>query len=460
MNIYHLDDIPEDLRGFFKPAPQLGLESTPQEYVAKLVAVFREVRRVLKPDGVLWLNLGDSYAAGGRTKDDARDPKNMRASGHFGRPGAGRADGKVDARAQRNRDGFPPIEGLAGKQLVGIPWRVAFALQQPYYTGRIKDERWRFWLAALFDGEGCFGIRRQSSSGARGPEWNDSYIAYAAIKMSDRAPLDKAAEITGMGEVRAESWRIGEDARKVKTRRVPYVWRLDGNKAAELARELYPYLLIKQNQAACICALDKSNKDKRRGRGNVVPDAVIAERERIFLTVKAFNQRSIETTPDWLNTPEPHRTEQGWWLRQDIIWSKPNPMPESVTDRPTKSHEYIYLFAKSERYFYNTKEARERAAGAEHDFPFGDTRNMRSVWTMPPIPFADAHFATFPPDLARRCILAGSRPGDTILDPFSGSGTSGEVAQECGRNAVLIEISPKYVEMARRRTGQTGMVLQ
>jgi DNA modification methylase len=165
----------------------------------------------------------------------------------------------------------------------------------------------------------------------------------------------------------------------------------------------------------------------------------------------------------------------GWWLRSDIIWHKPNPMPESVTDRPTKAHEYIFLLAKSERYYYNQAAIREPAVGgagggfsnvyhAEQrkaisggDPSSGyagvtfDDRNKRSVWTVTTKGFADAHFATFPPDLIEPCILAGCPEGGTVLDPFGGAGTTGLVADRHHRDAILIELNPEYAAMARKR---------
>jgi DNA modification methylase len=243
----------------------------------------------------------------------------------------------------------------------------------------------------------------------------------------------------------------------------------------------------------------------------------------------------------------------GWYLRSDIIWSKPNPMPESVTDRPTKAHEYVFLLTKSERYYYDADAiaepvsvamlaemeqgydglglkdydgagvqnpssvkariienarrkseaanngrsqqatnseaerrdqlgsfnnnprkryakhrqtdpqaaghrivdnvARARAEGANHDSPFGITRNKRSVWTINTQPYPEAHFATFPEKLVEPCILAGSRPSDLVLDPFCGSGTTGAVAIRHQRNFVGIELNPSYVELARARIG-------
>lgn len=262
---------------------QIGLEPTPDEFVAALVEVFREVRRVLADDGTLWLNLGDSYAAN-RTY---QVPQTVGTAGHdFGA-----------SNATRVPDGMKP------KDLVGIPWMVAFALRA-----------------------------------------------------------------------------------------------------------------------------------------------------------------------------------DGWYLRSDIIWAKPNPMPEAVTDRPTKSHEYLFLLTKQPRYFYDADAIREESAQDEHNQQYARTyeahtervaagraqpgnqnnigihsrpgkggRNKRSVWTVSTQPFAGAHFATFPPKLIEPCILAGSREGDTVLDPFNGAGTTGLVALRKNRSYVGCELNPEYVELSRRR---------
>ena len=169
-----------------------------------------------------------------------------------------------------------------------------------------------------------------------------------------------------------------------------------------------------------------------------------------------------------------------WYLRADVIWHKPNPMPESVTDRPTKAHEYVFLLTKSARYFYDAQAVSEKAVAADFvtryrnvrsgkspnnkdrndaatnmtgGFMSDDptTRNRRSVWTISTRPYSGAHFATMPPELARVCVLAGSRPGDTVLDPFAGSGTTGMVALENGREFVGIELNAEYISLAHQR---------
>jgi DNA modification methylase len=206
----------------------------------------------------------------------------------------------------------------------------------------------------------------------------------------------------------------------------------------------------------------------------------------------------------------------GWYLRSDIIWSKPNPMPESVTDRPTKAHEYVFLLSKQPRYYYDADAISEpatwygpngrgpssgphgeqmsgrrgrnpswderKAAGAtrgnlafadnvgtgthrgvhgngvSHNLGDGLTRNKRSVWEVQTVQYADAHFATFPPSLIEPCILAGCPPDGTVLDPFAGSGTTGLVARKHGRNSVLIELNADYCQLAATRLQQLSLL--
>lgn len=139
--------------------------------------------------------------------------------------------------------------------------------------------------------------------------------------------------------------------------------------------------------------------------------------------------------------------EDGWYLRNDIVWHKPNAMPESVKDRPARSHEYIFMLTKSEQYYYDWQASREPA---EH----GGLRNRRSVWAVNTRPFTGAHFATFPTELVRPCILASTKPHDFVLDPFFGSGTVGVASNEAGRQYIGIELNPEYVALAVRRLQQ------
>jgi DNA modification methylase len=278
---------------------QVGLESTPDEYVARLVEVFREVRRVLRDDGTVWLNLGDTYNAynGNRGESVSLD----------------RTRDRVGARPKLSTGAGLTAKGAKPKDLLGIPWMVAFALRA-----------------------------------------------------------------------------------------------------------------------------------------------------------------------------------DGWYLRSDIVWAKPNPMPESVTDRPTRSHEYVFLLSKSARYFYDADAIREPAAEAtgprhqrgrsegnklvngapgqtphskdaprslDRSRPMPTTANKKSVWTVSTKPYREAHFATFPPKLIEPCVLAGSSPRacgvcggrSVVLDPFSGAGTTGLVALQHGRSFIGIELNPAYVEMASER---------
>jgi site-specific DNA-methyltransferase (adenine-specific)/site-specific DNA-methyltransferase (cytosine-N4-specific) len=144
----------------------------------------------------------------------------------------------------------------------------------------------------------------------------------------------------------------------------------------------------------------------------------------------------------------------GWYLRSDIIWHKPNCQPESVKDRPTRSHEYIFLFSKSERYYYDNEAIKEPSQTN------GKTKNKRTVWSVDALetvwnvntePFKGAHFAVFPRTLIRPCILASTKEGSLVLDPFFGSGTTGEVCLETGRKCVGIELKPDYIDIAKRR---------
>ena len=263
---------------------QIGLEETPEAYVAEMVSLFREVWRVLADDGTLWLNIGDSYAS---FRDGKATPDTTRGDSTGTLVPKGNAKNRMASTFQGT--------GIKHKDLIGIPWRVAFALQA-----------------------------------------------------------------------------------------------------------------------------------------------------------------------------------DGWYLRSDIIWHKPNPMPESVTDRPTKSHEYLFLLTKSPRYYYDHEAIKEpsvtgawdamppiggvkQTEGNENHTYSGNTpasdgkRNKRDVWTINTKPFKGAHFAVMPEALVEPCVLAGSAEDDTVLDPFTGSGTVAVVANRHGRNFVGTELNVEYAEIARHR---------
>ena len=138
--------------------------------------------------------------------------------------------------------------------------------------------------------------------------------------------------------------------------------------------------------------------------------------------------------------------QDGWYLRSDIVWHKPNCQPESVRDRPTRAHEYVFLFSKSSKYFYDYASSRELADN-------GKTRNRRTVWSINTEPYPEAHFATFPPALVEPCVIAGSEPEDVVLDPFAGTGTVGRVAIDNGRVFTGVEINAEYAKLCYERTG-------
>jgi DNA modification methylase len=172
----------------------------------------------------------------------------------------------------------------------------------------------------------------------------------------------------------------------------------------------------------------------------------------------------------------------GWYLRSDIVWSKPNPMPESVTDRPTLSHEHVFLLSRSSRYFYDAAAIVEPAKTLDRGMTRGvngphatrgnreresrrrpaedATRNARTVWTVPTVPSAETHFATFPQALVVPCVLAGCPVGGVVLDPFIGTGTTALVARRLGRRCVGIELSPAYGEQTAKRTQQLSLLAE
>lgn len=473
---------------------QIGLETTPTEYVDKLVAVFREIRRVLRDDGTLWLNLGDSYAHSLRQAGEEN-------AGELSR----KSKGVI-------KDGYKPIpNGYKEKDLIGIPWRVAFALQQPYYTGLIKDERDRTWMAGLIDGEGCLTILNCSSPHNSG----NSYPPIMQVRMCDLEPLQKIVDITGLG-----SRSPKQEPPSQITQRPSYQWRVHARKAANLAAELYPYLLVKKKQAIILWNMQKVRESYTAIRGTTIPKSILDKQLYLHGLIQEVNKDKDKVDlPSWLEEPA-SMYENGWWLRSDCIWSKPNPMPESVKDRPTKAHEYIFLLAKSAKYYYDAEAIYEPANfdgrkqtvfngsdkyqngneytinnGNPHErwpkrlYPNGNNqtlhdykhsgyykedgselfrrdedglpaRNKRSVWTVTTKPFSGAHFAVFPDDLIEPCILAGSPEGGTVLDPFNGAGTTGIVSIRHNRNYIGIELNPAYIELTKQRMNGTAVYLE
>jgi len=489
-------------------AGQIGLEPTPAEFVDALVAVFEEVRRVLREDGTLWLNLGDSYAGSGRGMGDVCSTnKGNGASRGVGSQLPPGFHESARVGKQVGRAWVKPPEGFKNKDLIGIPWAVAKALQAPRYLGRISNELDRVWMAATIDAEG-------SICGFHHTRKDDGSLRtgiHITITNTNRAMLDNAFRIWPTSRGDHNQHGDGHFGSMVSWRWIAH----DVDEKAELLRELYPYFVCKKQQALLAWNFLELSKDAKRLGHSPEKLQVKEKRSWIVHALTKLNHQQPVDIPVWIQEP----TEcfgPGWYLRSDIIWAKANCMPESVTDRPTKSHEYIFLLSKSESYHYDAEAIKEPTAestgprmlranngyappgqqshggcaaprpnvgrggknafrGQGH-FREGDNgpanregrdmanvgvsemRNKRSVWNVATSPYPESHFATFPPDLIRPCILAGCPVGGTVLDCFGGSGTTGEVAEQEGRHSVLIELNPEYVELAKRRNQQMGLL--
>jgi DNA modification methylase len=585
---------------------ELGLESTPEDYVAKMVAVFREVRRVMREDGVLWLNLGDSYAGSGK-----------------GQTANGRADPK-----QRKLDGMKIVvpdlpDGLKSKDLVGIPWRVAFALQADGWWLRqdiiwclsggtylyvksqkgvmpmmVRDmarldpstvklwngDKWtqllgvskskrkgdeleivlrsgerisctpshRFptrrgfldaselqvgdilcsvglpdvddprdcaldedaaWFAGLYIAEGshagdCIQISGHSKEKIRWERCNRIANKFGgsatlttdgntqSIRMYGKilnAILDELVSGTysydkcfatvvwrysnKFIEAMVDGYLSGDGHWEEKNKR----WRLGFTRNYNLERDLRTacarlgyHLILNFN------TIPYNGKDVATFRGELRKERSLRKGLKSSNEVMAIRKARCRYVYDLGVADEPHV----FALASGVLThnSKPNPMPESVTDRCTKSHEYIFLLTKSARYYFDNEAIKEASVdpigkdrggslsrgeiseptGLVSGFNHGGnkphisngTRNRRDVWFIATQPFPGSHFAVMPEKLVEPCILAGSRPGDVVLDPFNGAGTVGVVAKRLGRSFVGIELNPEYIEMAANRIGK------
>jgi hypothetical protein len=274
---------------------QLGLEKTPEAYVARMVEVFREVRRVLRRDGTCWVNLGDSYASGEVGRVDA--PAKNALLAETQRP-------RLERRIKQQT-------GLKPKDLCGIPWRVAFALQQPYYTGTIKDERDRIWLAAMIEAEGCMFIhrrkagtpayskfRKQDGTEVEYQRKQDTFGVGLEVSSTDRAIVERCLEIAGIGSV-CEQTPEQNARRKQKI----YRWNARTNECRGVIRELYPHMIAKQHEARLILGCPSSGDDARKA----------------WLSLKAIHQGDV---PCIDFAPPEGMWERGWFLRSEIIWAK------------------------------------------------------------------------------------------------------------------------------------------
>lgn len=436
---------------------QLGLEDTPEAYIAGMVEVFREVRRVLADDGTLWVNIGDSYAA---QRGGTHMPAQTVAGGIGGKGnetafrGMG---GEKRGSAHRNASAI----GLKHKDLIGIPWMLAKALRDPYYTGPVKDVCDQVWLAAMLDAEGSIcGTEYQTGDRTK----TNIYISITNTSVPVIEKCDRLFQ--------QDLKHIYEKTNGTSNRKC-FRWDVERmDQKALFLRTVYPHLVAKRKQAIIgytFIEMQRGLVSKKKG--------YLAEqneqRSWLMRALSLLNSGQDVDLPDWCIEP-PSLFEPGYYLRQDIIWQKPNPMPESVTDRCTKAHEYIFLLSKSAQYFYDHEAVKEPAVkgAAGSSFNKGKTaehqlgrssdaprvedgkRNRRSVWTVATRPYKGAHFATFPPALIEPCILAGSRPGDIVLDPFNGSGTTGQVALQHGRQYIGCELNPEYVALTEVRLSE------
>jgi DNA modification methylase len=411
-------------------AGQIGLETTPDAYVAELVAVFREVRRVLRDDGVLWLNLGSSY---------------------FGvNPGSGGKTSKQVTNAGSFFDGG--TRSIPSRQ----PWRAPAC--------------------------GTDGTALQ--------DWTGADSAYSGL--CDECLDDfqsHRARIAGTGRPTGQSAPLpsltGRDTETTDC--------VAASPAASLPDVLASTTIESWRQHRVACSRCRSRASALSALRASVDDVPSFSRMTWGNYTGRLKQKDLVPIP-WMVAMA--LQADGWYLRSDIIWAKPNPMPESVTDRPTKAHEYVFLLTKSERYASDAKaiaephssdysrDAIQKAGGAVGGLrPIGNNfdksarhggdehtprtraeraallnpngRNARTVWTIATQAYTGAHFATFPEALVERCVLAGSKPGSLVFDPFGGSGTTSRVAWSLGRRAVCTELNRDYHALARDRTSVT-----
>ena len=420
---------------------ELGLEPTPELFCQHIVEVFREVRRVLHPSGTLWCNLGDSYAGSAQEWGHGKQYAGQKQSTNRGSLNQPLTESKIGFDRPPGYISSRQPNGLKPKDLVGIPWRVAFALQQPYETHCIKLERDRAWLAAFIDGEGCISIRRHdSNSNAEGnPRCQDGFIPFVCATNNDIALLEYAKLITGKGSVLLKQRAGSTDKRQIVSRHDSYGWRVESRASIEIVCDIYPFLIAKRKQAVLAYTLQQSNLNGKSLRGNgPLPHAEQEKRELLKQLINDCNQRKPVDIPSWCLEPKT-QVEPGWWLRSAITLCKLNPMPESCRDRPTSATEMMFLLTKSATYFYDIEATREirrtheqRMDGIVRDRVYdydskqkqmgrtasgfnerGDAnpttgRNLRNWWPVVSEPFPLAHFATFGQKWIEPCIRAGT----------------------------------------------------
>lgn len=431
---------------------QIGLEETPELYVEKMVAVFREVRRVLRDDGVVFLNLGDSYFSGDRRVisydiyDKALEdyPDRDCLCGNL-------CDGclSVYHRISHIYDLLVPM--LVASLSETSPLNKEF-LNVHLPTSDLSHLVIRIFSATL-------GILHyQDLSGEQ------------ILSFQESMPDEFSRQLLDVCLQRAIRGECLLCARSL-TDYVPVFSRKLSHDSLMLSQH-------SQDNASHDVQLVRRNLYK--GKACEYCNNVLAYQDYTTTYLKPKDLIGIPWRVAFALQAD------GWWLRSDIIWHKPNPMPESVTDRPTKAHEYIFLLSKSARYYYDHEAIKEPRTsetnicgpnsranvdrvprnilkqdliGKNTYTGFNerwsenetDTRNKRTVWTVSTKPYSGAHFATFPEDLIEPCILAGAAADGVVLDPFCGSGTTGAVCKRLGRDFVGIELNPEYIELAWER---------
>lgn len=413
---------------------QLGLERTPEQYIAAMVEVFRCVWDVLADDGTLWLNLGSSYASGDKPPNQSllrqRVPScGKRGTAPQGSQGADRACLDSCDEPQGATHCHHESSARTGQSSRQAAQQIEPTTQGSEHSGFDQSSRLTFQTGD-----------HQSTTGAT------SQNVQGALLLSDEALVCQQEPRTSL-----------RDAQECADKSAC---------TCGTSRMLQPLAVHTKGKESFFSACRRSDCNGIGMCGYCFSSLTTAS-----LNIKQKDELNI-----------PHLVAMalqadGWILRQTIIWSKPNPMPESVRDRCTKAHEYVFLLSKSKRYFFDSDAVAEPVAastverlsqpmlhqqGGSARVPgktngnmkaVGNTekRNRRSVWTVATRPYKGAHFATFPPALIEPCILAGSRPGDIVIDPFMGSGTTAAVAIEHGRQYLGCELNPGYGALQQER---------
>lgn len=454
---------------------EIGAEQTPAAYVASLIDVFTEVWRVLRDDGVLFLNLGDSYFGSSMT------------GGTNSKEGSAKRAGKMFSRSSRaQREQEYGIVGTAGQDFLACDRAL-----QSRGGGRTDGACSRktgicLYHAAEQASASCSKIQAHMAE-LRAHLPIGDYSGQQLSTQSLDAMRDRwRTAIHGAEQLLASLLSMMPESLPQPLDRSP-----QSDSFSAFRQSLHSFLL---DVPAFAHTLDVANKTPDCMSG-IASLGVQLECHSRYITTAS------QLVLAWLNTPQvqPHYTtsklkpkdligipwrvafamqEYGWILRSDCIWAKDNPMPESVRDRPTRSHEYVFLLTKQPRYYYDADAIAEPAVsnhasgngfarpqqisrggrGSADQWQPTAWRNRRSVWRVNTQSTPHAHFATMPEKLAELCILAGSRAGDTVLDPFAGSGTTGRVAIRHGRAAVLCELNPDYVAIQSQRTNGVQMV--